>query len=594
MKLRKILSFALIISFMLAFTAACQSTDPGSTTNTPSPTSTPAGSGGTAATPVPVAEREHVTLRMYFRDTDTIWSSLDDEVGQKIYEDLKTEVEFLPFGESMWEKAAMMLAAQDWGDLDMVNTDMLEVTQMYIEAGALVRLDDYRDQLSNFYSYYTDVIPYLRSLDSENGDLYVWSAGPDQMGLFQPPLDICTRIDVMEALGWPDLDTTDDYIDFLRKAIEMFPETNGQRSIGMSGLWGLAPDVGSVFATYLVRHSGFQHYYEVTGMVDPETGRFIDLIPHEYNKEAMRFYNTLYREGLLDREIWTDGIPELQDKMNSGVAITANFMNWGVGEANREARERGQPEMQYLVTPIRLSIAKEEGRNVRYELYNALRMDEMHGILTSSPNIDRAIELVNYLATYEMTVKAGWGTEGVDFTIENGLMRYTDEFLEISREGGRDFSWSKGFHGVWDLFPTRRYSLLPNGQAARGGADPSTRVRTADEVALYAFENMGWSHSVSGWWDNPHFDFVPFDISDYIVASTLDTESELNHLKTRIAQHIYEQLPRAINASTEAEFERIYDALVNDVKSMGIQDILDHYNEAMGELHARMDELRAR
>ena len=78
-------------------------------------------------------------------------NSLDDEVGQMIWEELKIEIQFIPFNESMYEKAQMMLAANNWDNLDMVNTAMNEITSQYIAADAFVNLDDYRELMPNFY-----------------------------------------------------------------------------------------------------------------------------------------------------------------------------------------------------------------------------------------------------------------------------------------------------------------------------------------------------------------------------------------------------------------------------------------------------------
>ena len=206
-------------------------------------------------------ELEPVTIKVMIKG-DTERSSLDDEVGQMIWDALKVEIQFIPYNDSQYEKAQMMLAGQNWGDVDMVNTALNEVTAQYIASDAFVNLDDYRELLPNFYDNLSDLIPYWRNLDTVNGGLYVWQNGPDQIQMTSPCLDIVVRTDVLEALGWPDLDTTDDYIEFLKKGMEMFPESNGMPTIGMSCFFGDA--VGTLVSTYLPRHSGFSYVYNLS------------------------------------------------------------------------------------------------------------------------------------------------------------------------------------------------------------------------------------------------------------------------------------------------------------------------------------------
>src|SRR5690606_15792343 len=104
--------------------------------------------------------------------------------------------------------------------------------------------------------------------DQADGGLYVWQAGPDQLQMTSPPNDMNMRVDVLEALGWPKLDTTDDYVKVLGDALEKFPTTLGHQSIGMINFYGEA--LGPLLATYLPRHSGYQHFYKTTGLIDVE------------------------------------------------------------------------------------------------------------------------------------------------------------------------------------------------------------------------------------------------------------------------------------------------------------------------------------
>ena len=57
-------------------------------------------------------ELEPVTIKVMIKG-DTERSSLDDEVGQMIWYALKVEIQFIPYNDSQYEKAQMMLAGQN-------------------------------------------------------------------------------------------------------------------------------------------------------------------------------------------------------------------------------------------------------------------------------------------------------------------------------------------------------------------------------------------------------------------------------------------------------------------------------------------------
>lgn len=546
-----------------------------------------------APAPETPAPRDPVKIKVLVGG-DKVVSSRDDEIGQMIFDKFQTEIEFVPYNESHFEKALMMLASQDFADLDIINTALDDVTKKYIAADIFVNLDDYRDKLSNFYAFEKDLIPYWRNFDMQKGDLYVWQSGPDQIQMTNPPLDIITRVDALEACGWPKLDTTDDYVAFLKQAMEKIPTSNGQKSIGMSFFYG--DPVGPLLSTYLPRHSGFQHFYKTTGLIDVDAKSIVPLATHPYAKATTKFYNTLFREGIMDKEAWTDGFTECQAKMESGVPITVNFMTWTVSSSNAKAAERGTPDMQYIVTPIRLQIAKDEGRKVRYELFNGVRPDETQGILKTSKNVDRIIELVDFFASEEMTIRTGWGVEGRDYTVENGQRICTPEFLAtVTGTGASDYLDKIGINKPYStLFACRRFGLTSNGQSGNYSVDPTFNMTSATETQKKAYKALGWSNLVSGWRENPAFKFEPFEVTKYVVAANIDPATEVAKTEEKIKQYMDQQLPIIITSKTEAAFESKYQQMVDKVAEMGIDKVITLYNEQLKTIDTRIAELAKR
>lgn len=512
------------------------------------------------------------------------YSSLDSDLGKLIFDATGVEIQFVPGGSGdAFEAAMMMLAAQDWGDYDIINTATTDAIMKYIDADAFINLDDYADQLPNFFSYSADLIPLWRNYSS-NGGLYVWQAGPEQTGLVNTPLDIAVRCDVLEACGYPDLDTIDDWIEFLKQAKELFPEQNGEPTVAMSFFWGNS--IGPLVSTYLSRHSGYQHPLKTTALIDVENEQFIPLITNDYEKDALDFYNTMYIEGLMDPDAWIDDFGEQQTKMNAGTALTVHFTTWIINDANAAADARGQSEQHYIACPIRLQIAENEGRNVRYESITSLRPDDTRGILASSENIEACLKLIEFFSSEESTIRAQWGEEGIEYTVnDDGKMVLTEEFSAImNSENATDYLKQRGIDQWSRCFPNRTFALLSNGQPARFQIDPDYIMANASETQLKAYEGMGYANMVSPWTDSEHFDFMPYDITNYTAAVALDASSEVAKTEEKIVAYLDTMIPQIINSETKDDFEARYAETCEQALALGLEDVVAAYNENLAAI----------
>jgi hypothetical protein len=539
--------------------------------------------------------RPHVIIKILGRDGVSHSSIQDnDEIGAIIYEKFNTEIQFIPFSESRYEKALMMLAAQDFADLDIVNMSTPSIISQYIDGGFLVNLDDYRDKLPQFFSFHEDTIPYWRDYDKTNGDLYVWDNGPDQSNVsIGVGLDMIVRTDLLEQQGYPDLDTTDDYIAFLKKALMDNPTSNGRPSIGMIAVFG--DTLGPLLASYLPRHSGYQHPYKTTALIDTDTGGLVPLVTHRYTKENAKFWNTLWREGILDREAFTTTWDILQEKIESGTALSMHFASWLIGGANMKATERGQPDKHYIVMPIRQSIAKREGRNSRYEIFTKVRIDDTQGILKSSKNIDRIIELIEFFSNEEINIRANWGLEGRDWTRQNGKIVSTPEFIaKTTGPDALDFMKQFGTYHYQFPFPSRSYAELSNGQGGSFNLDATYSLSSATDTQKKAYKGLGWENPSSGFTANKNFTYESFDMSDYQTALNLDPDSDEVKIEERILNYFDQQWPAVITAGSDAEFERQFKTLVDTCLSYGNERLVTKYNQQLSGVSQKIEALSSR
>ena len=128
-----------------------------------------------------------------------IESSLDTVVGQEIAKQTGIAFNYLSYPSAMQEYEAMLLAGENYNEIQHMNYG--NMVQQYIDAGALINLDDYKDLMPNFYERYAEAIPYWRTT-APDGGLYYWDSGvPLATEALLPHYDMMVRTDVLEYYG---------------------------------------------------------------------------------------------------------------------------------------------------------------------------------------------------------------------------------------------------------------------------------------------------------------------------------------------------------------------------------------------------------
>jgi ABC-type glycerol-3-phosphate transport system substrate-binding protein len=534
--------------------------------------------------------KPHVVVTYFSYSVQQEKSSLGTVLGDLINEKFNVEFRQLPFSGSRDEKALMMLAAQDFGGVDLVETANAAVTGQYIGSGQLVNLDDYRAKLQDFYEFQKGVIPYWRTYDAANGGLYVWETGPNDAGLASGMTycDMYIRTDVLEKAGYPNLDTTDDYIAMLKDVIKKIPNaTNGQPSIPVASYFGRAIRGPQAILTPIA-NSGYT-LPSVLSLVDPGKGKFEVSITHPVTKEVFQFWNTLWREGLLDKEVFTTDSNKMMEKMNAGIPLMAGNSDWGAPvKDNSPADARGDTDKHWIYIPMRLNSAKNQGKP-RYVAADKLHPFTTGGILKSSKYAERIIEVLNFISNNDIVILGGWGREGKDYTVQNGKMVFTREFLDITQK-----EFVNEINNLGERLPLRTYAMLNEQQTAYYRLDPSLVQVGATPAQLKAYQGMGWADWTSGMKASRNFKTVFMDSTNYSAASILPPDSEEATIAARVTDYYNQQCAQVVTAATEAEFERQFKILSDTMISYGNAKVVDRYNSQLAALDAKLKELSAK
>ncbi|QGQ93833.1 extracellular solute-binding protein [Paenibacillus psychroresistens] len=335
------------------------------------------------------------------------------------------------------EKLNLMLVSGDLPDIALI--DRREATlNKYIAGGALIPLNDLiKEHAPNIMKRYGDVLSKSVYEDGKNYYLNNWyGLDPD------PNWAINMRMDVLEEFGYAeralagDSFTQDEFLDLLKKFKEKYPEVDGKPSIPMTVNADHMPTIiGSFKAMY-----GMKTYYEHDGRLE-----FDVRDPHYL--EMIKYINKLYSEGLLDREWGINKVQNYEQKTASGrVFATAGGI---VGAANVAFRTQYGADTNKIFYGFKVTAPGVDPDKTTYGPRSSLGWDGV-GITTANKHPVETIKFLDFLASEEGQYLLMWGKEGMNWNMENGVHKPTQEALDaisadwakFSKEtGARKWTW---------------------------------------------------------------------------------------------------------------------------------------------------------
>lgn len=341
------------------------------------------------------------------------------------------------------EKLNLMLASNDLPDVLMLDRGS-DIMNKYIATSAIIPLNDLIDKYGpNIKKMYGDTLKKTRSEDGKNYYLANW------YGLEKYPVfGFLMRMDIMKELGVGDKVnngkpfTSQEFEDLLVKFKEKYPTIDGKPSIPMT-LNG--EDIGSVQWTFKGMF-GMKPYYEVNGELkkDIRDPRYLDM---------MKFINSLYTKGLIDKEWATLKTKQYEQKIAAGNVFATANASWNVGAPNTllkaDAKEGTNKDERQLYQYKVLA----PGVNADQTTYGPKSSLGWDGVAISRTNKDpvRTIKMLDFLASEEGQYLLMWGIEGKDWDMKNGkhvprqevLDAFTKDWNEASKSTGiRKWTWA--------------------------------------------------------------------------------------------------------------------------------------------------------
>jgi putative aldouronate transport system substrate-binding protein len=292
--------------------------------------------------------------------------------------------------------------------------------QSYGQQGLLIPLNDYLKDCPN-WNKLNEESP-LRKGDLVLSDGNIYTYGDDnecfhthfqnRMYIYMPWVD--------KLCGGKIPETTDELYDFLKKVKTEDPNGNGKADeipmTGMIGGWATDPTVWMVNSFVECNNPLSNTNPTVGAGLVVNNGKIEYSVMKDEYKEAFKFMNKLYKEGLLDNQTFTQDNNQFQASLGNEEHIVAMYPAGGPQDSSFWANEDGEWQDWEVIEPV----AGPEG--VRFAARNA---DNYFGSSIGSvsskckyPEI--AVALMDFLASEEGTLVQSFGPEGIgwDYTTE--------------------------------------------------------------------------------------------------------------------------------------------------------------------------------
>lgn len=475
----------------------------------------------------------------------------------------------------------------DLGDIVVWGSDGNEYLQA-VRAGLLYDWEE-DDLLNEYGSYIAENMPLAleknrkltsTATDGESDTLYGYgmAVAPDANDHQDFTYNWDIRWDLYKELGYPEVRNLDDLEVLLKDMKEICPtDDSGKQTYGAS-LW---QEWDGDMVMYVKSTGSAMYGYDElgVGLYDPSTGEYHDCLEKDGPYfEALKFYNNLYREGLLDPDSMTATFDQMAEKMSRGGVFFSIFGYAGNMQYNSVAHLK-EGKMMYALKPTEASPI----------VYGLNPYGSSSGVISIGANTaypELCMEIINYISTPEGRMNMKYGPEG-DFWYydEEGYSCLTDIGYSCAKDRNTDIS------GVES--DQRKYSgSFKDGEFQVNFDTWDWDAKNPDSTKNETFNYQTWDSIVFG----TTYDIVEdwkkhtgantlreyFDARTYTLSPGLsfakgsyERDEELETTWAQVTKCIVDGTWNAMYADSDAQYEKIVNKMIKDAESYGYADCLE-------------------
>ncbi|AHC14189.1 extracellular solute-binding protein [Salinispira pacifica] len=457
-----------------------------------------------------------------------------DAVSRYVTEKTGVDINFIVPAGNEAEKLNTLIAGDQLPDFITLGWWEGQVNDM-IDGDLVYALDELAEQYDPYF-FEVAVDERLGWYTRDDGHVYGYpnaSFSPSDYDKYDLPSNqtFLVRKDMYEALGEPEMRTPEGYLDALRRAKEMFPETSGQPLIPF-GMHEFGDSGNYSLEAYLQNFLAIP--YE-------ENGQLIDRFAHPEYKRWLLTLRQAREEGLITTDVFVDKRAQMEEKIAQGRYFSMLYQRTDFA---------GQQQILFENDPDSIYIAVDGPANSDMDDPRLAGQGVAGWTITLiSKNVEdpaRAIRFMSYMLSEEGQKDFYLGVEGVTWENRDGKDQLTPEALEMLQTDRGQFD---KVHGA----VTTYWMLMDNAMFAQWEPEPVSPGK----------ELVEWT--------------LPYTVS-YAAYDNIapPAGTELGIISSKIVELRGKMLPALLNAESEAEFEEIWDSWIERKEELGLEELMEY------------------
>lgn len=463
----------------------------------------------------------------------------DAVVLQEVFEKTNVQLKLNVVPQSDYStKLNVLLSTNQMPDIVKTVVGGYNDIKTYASSGIFLNLSDYLEEYApNYYAFY-EADPNISMYNFE-GSTYGMCLLSDASNVSQGP-SLVLRYDILEKNGLAMPATTGELLETMAKLKEIYPESEPWTSRGNTG--------SLINRSAFILGSGFGMYYE------PEIeawayGQITDTFG-----SVLSYLSDAYAQGVLDIDYATMNNQLWQEKMNTGKSFMY-FENPGFSFGMTANLQATDPDALLTLAPVP---ANPITGDARAYYYNAPE-DAFYLISADIEHPEIAVAFLDWCYSDEGSVICNFGKEGVTFAYdENGLPQLLPEYVaQFADEAAPSYAVQ---------------SALGSGQL---GFAPRY-INTAFDASLNAALGIEVDPVTEAYYDLFRDD--PAYLPGVIPPPFTEDENEtITDILSPINTFLATEYDKFIMGERPVDE---WDAVVEELKAMGIETVVDLYNDA--------------
>lgn len=511
-------------------------------------------------------DKSPITFTMFGGAVNPNYENMQSPVGKKITEEtgVTLKIEYA-VGESK-QKISLMAASGEYPDLIFSHGN----ENILVEAGALIDLTDLIDKYGpNIKKLYGDYLKRLR-WSSEDPSIYTLGSFGVNDERWEPNTGFELQHAVVKELGYPKLETLQDFENAIKAYKDKHPTVDGQPTIGLSVLaddWRYKISVTNpaLFSTGAPDDGEFY--------VDPKTRKTAYHYTRPEEKEYFRWLNHMNDIGLLDKESFVQKYDQYVTKISSGRVLALADAKWEYRDAEKTLRQ-DKPERMYGMYPLTLQ------PGVKYADFQTGGYSAGMGIGISKSCKDpvRAIKFLDWMASEEAQILNHWGIEGVNYKLENGKRVIPPEELQKAVNDPQ-YAKKTGI-GVY-LYPFPEYG---RGVTDSTGQTYSTETKEKITASYSDIEKEVLSgYGAEMWMDlYPGKDEFPVKPWGDAWQISIPQSSEAYVISQKTEDIVKKKIPEAILSKPD-QFDKVWEEFLKELEAAGVHKMEQEFDKLLQE-----------